>query len=194
MYNVIHNLARLCALAGGVALSALILITCVSIIGRSLNSLLHSDFAQALLPDVSRFLIDLGVGPVNGDFEIVEAGMAFAVFAFIPLCQLHGAHASVDIFTSRLPQTVKQSLIAVIEIIFAITLIIIAVQLFAGMQSKRSSGQSTLLLQYPLWWAYACSLLGAIMAAVVAVYVAAARVIELVSGRQMLPAELDANH
>ncbi|MBX2885980.1 MAG: TRAP transporter small permease [Granulosicoccus sp.] len=194
MYTLINKLARLCALAGGLALSSIILITCLSIIGRLANGLLHSDFLQSIVPELANSLISLGIGPINGDFEIVEAGMAFAVFAFLPLCQLEGTHASVDIFTSRLPAKYKKSLIALIEIVFAITLVVIAVQLYAGTQSKRSSAQVTLLLEFPLWWAYALSLTGAILAAVVSIYLAVMRVIETATGRELLPADQDASH
>ncbi|MBX2839327.1 MAG: TRAP transporter small permease [Gammaproteobacteria bacterium] len=194
MYTLINKLARLCALAGGLALSSIILITCLSIIGRLTNGLLHSDFLQAIAPELANSLISLGIGPINGDFEIVEAGMAFAVFAFIPLCQLEGAHASVDIFTSKLPTKFKQPLITLIEIVFAITLLVIAVQLYAGMQSKRASGQVTFLLEYPIWWAYALSLTGAGLAAVVSIYLAIMRIIETVTGRALLPMEQGAGH
>jgi hypothetical protein len=43
-------------------------------------------------------------GPVKGDFEVVEAGIAFSIFAFLPICQLHGGHATVDIFTNLMPK------------------------------------------------------------------------------------------
>ncbi len=194
MYTLINKLARLCALAGGLALSVIILITCFSIIGRSANGLLHSGFLQSLAPDFANSLISLGIGPINGDFEIVEAGMAFAVFAFLPLCQLEGAHASVDIFTSSLPTKYKRILIALIEIVFAIVLVVIAVQLYAGMQSKRGSGQVTFLLEYPIWWGYALSLAGAVLAAVVSIYLATVRMIEIAIGRGLLPTEQDASH
>ena len=89
------------AVLGGIVLSFLILLTCVSIIGRSLNGIFHSDFMERIAPGFSRLVIDIGVGPVNGDFELVEAGVAFAIFAFIPLCQVTAGHASVDILTNQ---------------------------------------------------------------------------------------------
>ena len=41
------------------------------------------------------------LGPVPGDFELVEVGTGFAVFAFLPWCQLKRGHATVDLFTSE---------------------------------------------------------------------------------------------
>ena len=194
MHALMERLARLFAFLGGLVLSILIIVTCLSIAGRTLNSLLHGDFAQALMPGFADLLLATGVGPINGDFELVEAGMAFAIFAFLPLCQLNGAHASVDIFTAALSPRANRVLRAAIEIVFAGVLVLIAWQLFQGMESKRASGQTTFLLQFPIWWAYAASLSGAIMAALASAYVAVMRLIEVVTGHKVLPAELEAEH
>ena len=194
MHGLIDRIARLFAFVGGGVLVVLIVLTCLSVAGRLLNGLLHGDLAQALAPELANGLIALGVGPINGDFELVEAGMAFAIFSFIPLCQLNGAHASVDIFTAALPRRANRVLRAVIEVVFAAVLTLIAVQLFGGMESKRLSGQTTLLLEFPVWWPYALSLLGAVVAALVAAYVAAMRIGEAALGRDVLPPELEADH
>jgi len=194
MHVYIGRLARVFALLGGTVLTILIVQTCLSIIGRSLNSVLHSDLMQSALPGIATSLLATGVGPINGDFELVEAGMAFVIFAFIPLCQLEGGHASVDIFANRLPQRVQAFLRTVIEAVFASILVLIAWQLLQGMLSKQSSGQTTFLLQFPVWWAYALSLTGAIAAAVVAVYVAAMRLVELITGHSFLPDATESEH
>lgn len=194
MYRSIEWLARLFALLGGAVLSALILLTCVSVLGRSLNSLLHSDLVQSVIPNAADALLSLGIGPINGDFELVEAGMAFAVLAFLPLCQLHGAHASVDIFTARLPRRANYTLRALIEAVFAAVLILIAWQLFEGMMSKLRTGQTTFLLEYPVWWGYAAALSGAVVAAAVSVYLATLRIREAATGQTILPPETEADH
>lgn len=194
MHAFFTRLARAFALLGGLALSVLIVMTCLSVLGRSLNSLLHSDVLQGWMPAAANGLLATGIGPVNGDFELVEAGMAFAIFSFLPLCQLNGAHASVDIFTSRLPRRLDACLRMVIEMIFAAVLVLIAVKLFAGMESKRSSGQTTFLLQLPLWWGYAISVPGAFAAAIVSIHIAICRLVEVTTGRVLLPAERESDH
>ncbi len=120
--------------------------------------------------------------------------MAFTVFAFLPLCQISSAHASVDILTARLPQRINRFLRMLIEIVFAAVLILIAVKLLGGLESKRSSGQTTLLLQFPVWWGYAISLPGAIAAAIVAIHIALSRFIEFTTGKTLIPSELEADH
>ena len=183
MHRFVDSLARSLAVLGGITLTGLIVLTCASVLGRSINSILHSDALQASLPDLADALLATGVGPINGDYEIVEAGMAFAIFAFLPLCQLRGAHASVDIFTSRFSPSAKRVLLCVIELIFAAVLIVFAWQLLLGGMSKYRSGQTTFLLQFPVWWSYALSIAAAFAAAFVAVYTAVCRVDSVRSGR-----------
>lgn len=190
MHRHVDRIARWFALLGGSVLSILIVLTCFSIIGRSLHSVLNSDFMQTTLPELANALLTIGVGPINGDFELVEAGIAFAIFSFLPLCQLNGAHASVDIFTSKLPVQINRYLRMIIEIVFALVIVLIAWQHFLGMLSKYNSGQTTFLIQFPVWWAYAFSLAGAIAAAFISIYIAAMRMMEVATNRVLLPNDI----
>ncbi|MGB1008263.1 MAG: TRAP transporter small permease [Thiolinea sp.] len=192
MHRLVERLARLFAVLGGLVLSFLIVLTCLSVLGRTLNSILHSDILQQSIPGIANALLATGIGPVNGDFELVEAGLAFAIFAFIPLCQLDNEHASVDIFIARFP-TLNSKVQLIIDIAFAATLALIAFKLFEGMESKRSSGQTTLLLQAPVWWGYAGSLLGAVTAALVGIYIAVMRLFSAFTGKQKLPVDGSTN-
>lgn len=193
MHHFMGKLARFFAVLGGLVLSVLIVMTCLSIAGRTLNSILHSDMLQSFMPGIASTLLATGIGPINGDFELVEAGLAFAIFAFIPLCQLDNGHASVDIFIARFPKLNRRMQI-IIDVVFAAALVLIAFKLFSGMQSKLNSGQTTLLLQVPAWWGYAASLLGAAIAALVGVYIAAVRLFETFTGQQILSIEGGAEH
>jgi TRAP-type C4-dicarboxylate transport system permease small subunit len=188
MHNLATRAARFMAICGGLVLALLILLICISVVGRSLNGVLHGWIGTAFLA-VSAWLLQAGVGPINGDFELVEAGVAFSIFSFLPLCQISGGHASVDIFTSKLPRGVNRGLQMVIDTVFAFALIIMAYQLYKGMLSKLSYGDTTFLLQFPIWWAYAASLVGAVMAAVISVYVACVRVMELATGQDVITDE-----
>ena len=188
MHNLATRAARFMAICGGLVLALLILLICISVVGRSLNGVLHGWIGTAF-PAVSAWLLQAGVGPINGDFELVEAGVAFSIFSFLPLCQISGGHASVDIFTSKLPRGVNRGLQMVIDTVFAFALIIMAYQLYKGMLSKQSYGDTTFLLQFPIWWAYAASLVGAVMAAVISVYVACVRVMELATGQDVITDE-----
>lgn len=179
---------------GGAMLVILIVLTCVSVVGRSLNGMMHSGFIESVAPGFAKWALDLGVGPVNGDFELIEAGVAFSIFAFIPLCQITGGHASVEIFTKALSPFVNRILQFIIDVLFALVLLLIAVQLYSGLQSKMRSGQTTLLLEFPVWWAYALSLTGAVIAAAVAIYIAVIRSAELFGNKTILPSMQGEQH
>ncbi len=183
MRTFMMGLARFMAVLGGIVLTLLIVLTCVSITGRLLNGLFHGALMTKLAPGLSQWMIDIGVGPVNGDFELVEAGVAFAIFAFIPLCQITAGHASVDILTNRFSAGVNRFLRMLTETVFAGVLILIAWKLYDGMLSKMRYNETSFLLQFPIWWAYAASLFGAVVAALVGAYVAAVRIFEFATGR-----------
>ena len=187
MYRFLLGLSRAMAFLGGAMLVLLIAVTCLSIAGRAVNDLLHTDFARLNFHLISTFLTDIGVGPILGDYELVEAGTAFAIFAFLPLCQLTQGHAKVDIFARRLPVRAARALQASIDSLFALALIVITVQLYGGMVGKRVAGQVSFLLEYPVWWGYALALPGAATAAGIALFVAVIRWAELSRGRAILP-------
>jgi TRAP-type C4-dicarboxylate transport system permease small subunit len=186
MHRFFLTLSRLFAYLGGLMLVALIFMTCASVLGRWANDMLHGMVGAGVMPGVAQWGLDAGIGAIRGDFELMEAGIAFAIFAFLPWCQITGGHAAVDLFTSRPPRA-DRILRAITEGLFAAVLVVIAVQLGAGMVSKLQSGQTTFLLQVPLWWAYALSLSGAAAAAGVGLYMAAARLAEAWLGRPLLP-------
>lgn len=183
MHRFMTGLARFMAILGGIVLTLLIFLTCLSIAGRLLNGVFHADSVQAIAPAFAKWMIDIGVGPVNGDFELVESGVAFAIFAFLPLCQITAGHASVDIFTNALPKGVNRVLRLLSELAFAAVLVLIAWKLYDGMSSKMRYGETTFLLQFPIWWAYAASLFGAVVAAIVGIYMAGVRLVEALTGR-----------
>lgn len=187
MPRLVDLIARGMAGAGGAVLIALIVLTCVSITGRGLATLAYSDWLTGLAPGVAAALAALGPAPVTGDFELVESGIAFAIFAFLPWCQLRSGHATVDLFTMRLPRAAGQWITAFWEVLFAAALLFIAWRLEDGMQGKLRNGETTFLLQFPVWWAYAASLAAAVVAAAVGLYVAGARVVTALTGRVILP-------
>ena len=189
MTRIFVNLARLAAILGGVVLSALIVLIVVSVVGRGLNTFCHFLLDAGVLTGLAQSALDAGVGPVLGDFEMVEAGVAFCIFSFLPLAQISGAHATVDILTSQFSPAVNRFLTMLWEVLFAVVLIVIAWKLYEGMAGKMRYNETTMLLQFPVWWSYALSLVGAVTAALVGVYVAGARVAEVLTGRTILYAE-----
>lgn len=186
IHRLFHGLAWLMVVIGGAALTGLVLMMCISITGRTLSSVFHSTFMQTNLNGLSTWAIEAGVGPIFGDYEFVAAGLAFCTFAFLGWCQITGGHATVDIFTAGLSAAKRRFLQMLIEVLFAAALVLIAWQLWDGMDTLIRRGSTTFLLQYPLWWNYAVALVPAVISAVIGVYVALVRVAEVVQGRTLL--------
>ena len=148
MYSALRKLAEVIAatlaIAGGLVLLAIVVLTCLSIAGR------------ALVP------FDLGVGPIRGIYDMTEIGMAAAIFAFLPLAQLENAHARVDLFQSFIPQAMN----SVLDLLFNVAMFVVAAfgtyRLYLGMQDKLSYGETTLIAQIPVWQGYAAGLVGGV--------------------------------
>ncbi|MFW2590003.1 TRAP transporter small permease [Sagittula sp. SSi028] len=187
-YRMVDILARAAAWIGGAVLAGLIVLTCLSILGREINAVLHSLRDTGFAPQLMQSLIDTGIGAVRGDYELVEAGMAFCIFAFLPLCTLTKGHASVDILARALPQRINRGLELVVAVLMAVVLVIIALQLEQGLARKLKSGQTTTLLELPIWWAYAACLAGAVLTAVAACVNAVIAGMELITGRAFVRA------
>ncbi len=189
MHKLIRSLAHITALIGGVVLMALIAMTTLSILGRSINKFLHADFFETQLTGFSQFLLDLGVGEINGNYELLEAGVALAIFSFLPVCQFYGAHATVDVFASALPPRIIRWIIAFWEVVLAAVILLIIWRLYGGLERYFSNGETTLFLQFPVWWSYALSFSAGVVACIVAIYCAYARIAEAIGGYAILPSE-----
>ncbi len=183
MHRFVQGLGHGMALLGGAVLIFLILLTSISVAGRVLNTFLHN-WVAVIAPGFAKWALDLGIGPINGDFEIVEAGVAFAIFSFLPLCQLTSSHAVVDIFTSGFSARANRLLRMIAEVLFAAALALIAVQLLGGLQSKLRFGENTFILQFPVWWGYAASFAAAVVGVIVGFYMAGVRIYECATGKE----------
>lgn len=187
MHRFFMWLARVTAIIGGFILIVLVAMTTLSIIGRTLNKMMHSDFAGTILGSLSQRIIDLGIGEINGNYELLEAGVAFAIFSFFPICQIYNNHATVDVFTSALPPKMLRILRAFWEVVLSVTIIFITWRLYEGLLRYLGNGETTLFLQMPVWWSYAASFTAATVACIIAVYCAVMRVTEAATGRIFLP-------
>ncbi len=187
VHRLVKGIARTSAIVGGLVLTFLVVLTTLSIVGRSLSKAMHSDWAETWLGALSDFVIRTGIDEIKGTYELTEAGVAFAIFAFLPICQFYGAHATVDVFTSGLGPRVTRILRAVWEVVLTITILFVSERLWDGMLRYWNNGETTLFLQFPVWWAYALSVGAAILACITALYCAAVRVHEAVTNRDILP-------
>lgn len=143
MIGWIYRLASWTAIAGGVVLLVLTLMVVASVAGRA--------------------LIGLGLGPVPGDFELVEVGVGVAVFFFLPLCYLRGGHATVDLLYMHMPKWAQRSVVIVSDLLMLAIWLVLTWKLWDGMLEKKEYLETTFILQMPIWWAYALCMVGAVI-------------------------------
>lgn len=137
----VGRLALALALTGGATLVAMIVLTVVSVTGRG--------------------MIWAGLGPVPGDYELVEMGAAFAIFAFLPWCQLQRGHVTVDLFLSAAGATVNRAVDLIADILLTLAAGVIAWRLWLGLIDKYRFTETTFILQVPSWWGYGLAMVGA---------------------------------
>lgn len=149
--RLIVSLAKWLAVAGGLVLMAMVAMIVVSIVGRA--------------------LLAFGLKPITGDYELVSIGMGFAVFAFLPWAHLQRGHALVALVTDSFGLRVNSWLLVITDLMMLVASAFIAHRLYFGMMDKFAYKETTLLLRFPLSWAYALGFIGAAIMVVVAFYV-----------------------
>ena len=133
-------------MAGGVVLVAMSMLTVYSVIARWLAGSALRD-----LPPAS------WLGPLLGDFELMELGVATAVLAALPYCQMVRGHVSVDLLAARLPPRVSDWLTVAGDLLFTAIAGLLAWRAALGAVDIRDAGQTSMILGLPSWWGYAVS-------------------------------------
>lgn len=150
MNHPVYLMCRVMAWWGGLVLSLLAILSVVSIAGRAMSP--------------------LGLGPVPGDFELVEAGTALAVFSFLPWAHLQRSHAVVDLFWRSYPRAMRRVLDMLADALMMILWLLLTWRLGVATLDFRGNGEVTFILQFPVWWAYAASLVPAVLGCVAYVW------------------------
>lgn len=143
MVSWVFRLSRWSAVLGGVLLAAVMLMIVASVSGRA--------------------LVPLGLGPVPGDFELVEVGTAVSVFLFLPWCYLRGGHASVDLLYEAFPSGLKWFVTTLADVLMLVLWVMLTERLYEGMLEKREYLETTFILMMPMWWGYAMCLIGGVI-------------------------------
>ena len=103
----------------------------------------------------------LGLGPIPGDFELVEAGTALAVFCFLPWCHLKRGHATVDMLWPWFPPRMKRALDILADGLMFVVWLLLAWRMSISLMDYHANGEVSFILQMPVWWGYAASMLPA---------------------------------
>ena len=115
--------------------------------------------ATALLVTTSVTLRWLGFGSINGDFELVQIGVALSVFCFLPLTQARRGNIMVDTFTARLPLRVQRAMDAFWDFVYAGFMALTAWCLMNGARDALASGLTSAMLGLNLWPVFAATVL-----------------------------------
>ncbi|MEO1919359.1 MAG: TRAP transporter small permease subunit [Paracoccaceae bacterium] len=165
--RILKRIATWLAYFGGFMLTAAAVLTVISIVGRS--------------------MIWAGLGPVPGDFELVEITCAVAVFSFLPWSQINRGQVTVDVLADAFPPRLRTFLGMAGDTAMAAAAIVIAWRLWLGLGERLPMGsdslrgllmlgdrpyytETTFILRMPVWYGYALSMVGAAFFAIVCVY------------------------
>jgi TRAP-type C4-dicarboxylate transport system permease small subunit len=145
LHEALHKLAVWFAYAGGAIVAAIGIMSAISIIGRA-----------------------LWAKPITGDFELVEIGIAVAGSLFLAYCQITAGNIVVDIFTIRASDRAKAAMDCFGALLMAGMFILVGWRCAVGMTEIRHSGETSMLMGFPIWIGYVCVLPGIALAAVTA--------------------------
>lgn len=165
--RLVAGLAKALAVIGGMALVAVVIITVISVIGRA--------------------LIPFGLSAVPGDYEIVQAGVLFAIFCSLPITQYLRGHADVSLLTDTFPARIGAIIELVMDLLMLAATLFIVWRFSVGMVDKYHNREVTLILHMPVWWSYAAAMLGATGMAIVSTYCVARSLLNAVSSNPQKP-------
>jgi len=97
--------------------------------------------------------------PVPGDYELVEILCGVGVFLFFPYTHATHGNITAEFFTAALPGRYKLMLDVFHDLVFALVAAILAWRLGHGFLDKLASGETSIMIRIPLWWAYGFAVL-----------------------------------
>ena len=126
--TLLDRIARFCSILGGMVMTALMLMTCYSLISRNV-------FDSALI----------------GDFELTGVGAGAAIALFMPLCQLKHENIIVDFFTANRSAVFNFRLDRFGDLLMAIIFSMLAWRCTAAAINAVETMGASMLLGFPDW-------------------------------------------
>jgi len=140
MFRMAEAVAAFWALAGGVILVAIMLITSVNVGAFGL--------------DVLARLVGANVSGLPGYEDFVSLAISCAAMMFLPYCQLKRGHVVVDLFANLFPKAVQRGLDKLWLFTVLCMCIFLAYWMYVGMLETRSDGVLTPILGWTVWPTY----------------------------------------
>ena len=142
---LLFRLCRAFALAGGLVLVGLTLMSLVSIVGRA-------GWAN----------------PIQGDVELTQFAVALCISLCLPWAQVHRANIIVDFFTQRASPQTQQRLDRIGALLLALMVALLAWRTAVGAVAVREAHEASMILDLPMWWTYAMLAPGLALTALIA--------------------------
>jgi TRAP-type C4-dicarboxylate transport system permease small subunit len=130
--RVLELLAKACAVAAGLLLTVITLMTCVSIIGRNTTG-----------------------WTIVGDFELSGSAAGAAIALFMPWCQWRRGHIIVDFFTTRASAATQAGLDRMGAALMALVMGLMTWRSAIGGINAWRSQSGSMMLGFPEWIVYA---------------------------------------
>lgn len=118
------------AYAGGLIFICLVIMSVASIVGRKLFS-----------------------APVPGDVELLQMAAAFASASFFAYCHLMQGDVKVDFFTAHMATSRRLILDSIGSLLIGLLGLLLAWRTAAGALSLKEAGESSAILEIPVWLA-----------------------------------------
>ncbi len=129
--RVLESLAKLSAIAAGVLLTAITLMTCVSLIGRNTTG-----------------------WTIVGDFELSGSAAGAAIALFLPWCQLRRGNIIVDFFTTRASASTQRWLDRLGALLMAGVMALMCWRSAIGGLNAWKSQSGSMMVGFPEWIVY----------------------------------------
>jgi TRAP-type C4-dicarboxylate transport system permease small subunit len=130
--RLLEGLAKFCAILAGVVMVGITLLTCASVVGRSL-------FEKA----------------INGDFELAGFAAGAAVALFMPFCQLRRGNIIVDFFTTNASDAARARMDRFGALLLAAVMVLMGWRSVLGGLNAWNTNSGSMMLGFPEWIVYA---------------------------------------
>lgn len=131
--KTLELLAKICAIAAGALLTAITLMTCVSLIGRNTTG-----------------------WTIVGDFELTGAAAGAAIALFMPWCQLRRGNINVEFFTAWASPATQQRLQRIGALLLGALMVLMSWRTTLGGLNAWNTKSGSMMLGFPEWVVYCC--------------------------------------
>lgn len=128
---LIDKISKTFAVASGLSLVAMALMSLRSILGRSFFD-----------------------SPLLGDYELVQMFSAVAVSLSLPYANWIKGHVIVDFFTAKASPALNRWLDTGAQVLIAFFSAVLCWNTLRGLFDLKDTGDASMLLEIPTWWTY----------------------------------------